>query len=185
MLKIWKILKIMNMILWMVMMVMRMEELLGPFHTSKHADTKLHILMAKLVLALIMFVHLRRGLLDHMDLGDLMEMMAHLVLLGHLDHLDLQDHQEIKESEDLKDHQENQDTQENITIIIVLEMVPKEREDHQVNLAFQDHLDPQGCVDLKVMLACLLMDAMGSTVILEYLVGMEKMDVLDYQESQD
>ena len=141
--------------------------------------------MAKLVLALIKYVHLRRGSLDHVDLGDLMEMMAHLVLLGHQDHLDLQDHQERKESEDLEDHQENWDTQENTTIIIVPEMVPKEIEENQVNLAFQDHLDPQDHVDLKVMLACLLMDVMVNMVILEYLVGMEKMDVLDYQESQD
>ena len=68
-----------------------------------------------------------------MDLGDLMKMMSHLVL---------QDHQERKKSEKLEDHQENRNAQENITIIIVLVMVPRENKDNQVDLAFQEHLDP-------------------------------------------
>ena len=46
-----------------------------------------------------------RHVLDHMDLTDLMEMIAHLVPIDHQDRL--QDHKEIKEREGLEEKQEN------------------------------------------------------------------------------
>ena len=178
---------------WMTMKPKRplrtmMEELpeLLDIHTKSHANTTSIILVVKqLVSAIMVYVHLRRDVLDHMDLGDLMEMMAHLVLMDPKDHLDFQEHLEKKEEGAVEDHQENQDIQENMSIIIVLEMVPREIEADQVNLEIQDDLDHLDLLDLKVMLACLLMGHLVDLATLEHLGEMEKMDVQDFQEGQD
>jgi len=201
-LKIWKML---NLIVWMTLtskktlqiMMTMMEELPELFHTTTNtdhhtdhpADTTSTVLVSmvvkQLVSTIMVCVHSRRDHLDHQDLRDLMEMMAHQDHPDHLDHPDLQDHQEIKEVEDLKGHQENQVTQEKTIIITALEMVLREEEDNRVNQVLKDRLDHQDLLDLKVMLACLLMDVPVNLAILVHLGEMEKMDVLDYQEGQD
>ena len=180
-------------ITWMTMKLKRpsktmMEELLEllDIHTENHANTTSIILVVKQLASTIMVcVHSRRDVLDHMDLEDLMEMMARLVLMGHKDHLDLQEHQERKEEGDVEDHQENQDIQENMSIIIVLEMVLREIEAVQANLVFQDDQEYQDDVDLKVMLAGLLTVCLVDMAILEHLGEMERMDIQDHQEGQD
>ena len=197
MFKIWKML---NLIVWMtsklknIMMIMT-EELQELFHTATNTDhrtdnladtTSIIMRVTKRpVLTIMVCVHSRRDAVDHLDLRDPMEMMAHLVLMDRQDHVDLKDHQETKEQEDQKDHKENQATQGKMSIIIALEMVVREKEDQMVDQAIQDHPDHQDLLDLKVMLACLHLGIRVNLVILVHLDEMEKMDALDMQEGQD
>jgi len=99
--------------------------------------------------------------MDHLDLRDMMANLVSLVCTDHLVDLDPMDHQDRKEDKDNPDHKENQDHQETMSTLTVLHQEAKEIVEHQVLPEDRDNLE---FLDLKEILAYLLMALQVSQV---------------------
>jgi len=182
-LKLKKILR-KNLIWMMTVTSQQRKGALEQQHNLSNADITLTILEEGPVTITMEFVHLRKVVVDLLDLRDLMVSLVPLVYMDLLVGLDPKDHLDRRDDEELLDHQENQDYQETMSTHIVLYQEAREIEEHQANRAFQDDQDVLDLLDLREMLAYLLMVLLVNQVNLECLEKMVKMGDLDCQVDQ-